>query len=200
LTFDLATTVSGSEPAAALRVGPPPSFEELALPLFDSIYNSAHWLTRSKTDAEDLVQDAYLKAFQGFATFEPGTNFRAWILRILKNTFLSSRTSAQFRHMSAQVDFEKALRELPSYGADPVDILMEQARLHAIHSAMQRLPLSMRDVLVRCDLQGASYRETARELSIPIGTVMSRLARARKALRALVHDMHLSPAGAAWES
>ena len=70
-------------------------FEELALPLLDSVYNFAYWLVQDRADAEDLVQETYLKAFRGFASFRPNTNFRAWILRILKNTFLTSRSKAQ---------------------------------------------------------------------------------------------------------
>src|SRR6202161_2290347 len=68
------------------------TFEELAMPLFDQLYNFAHWLAQDRTEAEDLVQETYVKAWKGFSSFQPGTNFRAWIYRILRNTFLTSRT------------------------------------------------------------------------------------------------------------
>jgi RNA polymerase sigma-70 factor, ECF subfamily len=157
-------------------------FDELALPLFDSIYNFAYWLSGSRSDAEDLVQETYLKALRGFATFQPGTNFRAWIFRILRNTFLSTRASAYHRQ-AAQFLAEDAVEELPSRFADPVAVLTVRARLAAVETAMLRLPAVYREVLVLCDLEEASYRETAERLSIPIGTVMSRLARARRSVR-----------------
>lgn len=162
-------------------------FDELALPLFNGLYNSARWLARSEADAEDLVQETYLKAFRSFATFQPGTNFRAWIFRILKNTFLTSRTSAQSR-LTYLPNSDEVLADLPSHFPDPDTILMDRVRLDAVQAAMQQLPLSLREVLVLCDLEQSSYRETAQALSIPIGTVMSRLARARKALRESVHS------------
>src|SRR5580704_19713957 len=76
-------------------------FEELAMPLFDSLYNFARWIARDSDDAEDLVQETYLKALRGFASFQPGTNFRAWIFRILRNTFLSSRKKYERRMIDA---------------------------------------------------------------------------------------------------
>src|SRR5712691_6100610 len=74
---------------------PAATFEELAMPLFDSLYNFAHWLTQNRDEAQDLVQETYIKALKGFSSFQPGTNFRAWIFRILRNTFLTSRTGLQ---------------------------------------------------------------------------------------------------------
>jgi RNA polymerase sigma factor (sigma-70 family) len=163
-----------------------PDFDELALPLFNGLYSFARWLARSEADAEDLVQETYLKAFRSFATFQPGTNFQAWIFRILKNTFLTSRTSAQSR-LTSLSNSDEVLADLPSDFPDPDTVLMDRVRLDVLQTAMQQLPLSLREVLVSCDLEDASYRETAQALSIPVGTVMSRLARARKALRESVH-------------
>ena len=163
-----------------------PDFDELALPLFNGLYSFARWLARSEADTEDLVQETYLKAFRSFATFQPGTNFQAWIFRILKNTFLTSRTSAQSR-LTSLSNSDEVLADLPSDFPDPDTVLMDRVRLDALQTAMQQLPLSLREVLVSCDLEQASYRETAQALSIPVGTVMSRLARARKALRESVH-------------
>jgi len=169
--------------------GPPPvpciprstEFEELALPLFGSIHNFANYLSQSKADAEDLVQETYLKALRGFDTFEPGTNLRAWMFRILKNTFLNSRAGAvcRLRHTGS----EEILIHLPAGSPDPSEIFLERARLRTLQSAIERLPAMHRDVLVLCDMEGASYREAAQALLIPIGTVMSRLARARRAIR-----------------
>ncbi|WP_263358132.1 RNA polymerase sigma factor [Acidicapsa ligni] len=182
-----ANSVAGSCAPSLPCCNPSPNFEELALPLFDSVYRFAHWLTRSKTDAEDLVQDTYLKAFRGFATFKPGSNFRAWIFCILRNTFLSSRMSAQYRLHVAVFNADECLAKLPSRSLDPVAILIDRALLDAVQAAVQRLPIILRDVFVLCDLQGASYRETAEALSIPLGTVMSRLSRARKAVGESMH-------------
>src|SRR5262245_19093804 len=85
---------------------PVDAFEELALPLFPSLYNVAHWLTRSQTDAEDLVQETFFKALRGFASFEQGTNFKAWIFRILRNTYLTSKTGLAARSTESLDDQE----------------------------------------------------------------------------------------------
>ncbi|MBS1801811.1 MAG: RNA polymerase sigma factor [Acidobacteria bacterium] len=156
-------------------------FEELALPLFSSIHNFAYYLSRSSADAEDLVQETYLKALRGFDTFEPGSNLRSWMFRILKNTFLNSRTRPfmRFHH----IGLEEILENLPARSPDPCEIYLQRVRLLALQSAIERLATVHRNVLVLCDLEGASYREAAEALSIPIGTVMSRLARARKSIR-----------------
>src|ERR1700731_2808373 len=89
-----------------LNVQPTASFEELAMPLLDSLYNFARWIARDSDDAEDLVQETYLKALRSFASFQPGTNFRAWIFQILRNTFLSSRTKFE-RRMTEALDSDE---------------------------------------------------------------------------------------------
>jgi RNA polymerase sigma-70 factor (ECF subfamily) len=157
-------------------------FEELALPLLDSIHNFAHWLVQNQADAEDLVQETYLRALRGFARFEPGTNFRAWIFRILKNTFLSMRSSAHNRG-TALFNSQEVLPELPTNSPGADSILIERARLDAIRIAIEQLPVSFREILLLCHVEEVSYRDIAHTLSIPMGTVMSRLARARKAVR-----------------
>lgn len=173
---------------------PSHNFEELALPLFDSICGFAYLLAGRDGDAEDLVQETYLKALRGFEGFEANSNFRAWMFRILKNTFLTSRVCARYRYLSP-MDLE-SLGELRSDFPDPVTTLMDRGRFDAIHAAIERLPVIFREVMVLCDLEEASYRETAHALSIPVGTVMSRLSRARKAVRASIHAMHGTAAGA----
>ncbi|SRR5579871_5774416 len=157
------------------------TFEYLAMPLFDSAYNFAYWLAQNRDDAEDLVQETYLKAFRSFASFQSGTNFRAWIFQILKNTFLSARTRAQ-RQEAVMLNSDE-ISEMPA-GSDSIEsILSERSRLDAVQGAIDQLPVIFREVLLLCDVEEASYREIAEILSIPIGTVMSRLARARKTVR-----------------
>ena len=161
---------------------PSAAFEELAMPLFDSLYNFASWLVHNKSDAEDLVQETYLKALRSFASFQPGTNFRAWMFRILRNTFLSSRSTLD-RRMTVEIDSEDAVPVLAVTSATPESLLIERSRKNAVQNAIEQLPVIFREVLLLCDVEDASYREIAEILSIPIGTVMSRLARARKAVR-----------------
>jgi RNA polymerase sigma-70 factor (ECF subfamily) len=158
------------------------SFEELAMPLFDSLYNFAHWLTQNREDAEDLVQETYAKALKGFRSFQPGTNFRAWIFRILRNTFLTSRAGLQTT-MRAPLEVEDPELAFPATTETPESILLERSKQQLVQKAIEKLPVFFREVVLLCDTEEMSYQEIAETLSIPIGTVMSRLARARKALR-----------------
>jgi RNA polymerase sigma factor (sigma-70 family) len=157
-------------------------FEELAMPLFDSAYNFAHFLVQNQNDAEDLVQETYLKALRNFASFQPGTNFRAWIFQILKNSFLSSRSKLE-RRMTVVMDSEEDLAMLPVTSGTPESMLIERSGIDAIRCAIEQLPVIFREVILLRDVEDASYQEIAEILSIPIGTVMSRLARARKVVR-----------------
>lgn len=166
--------VSGTEPQSG-------SFEELAMPLFDHLYNFAHWLTRNRDEAEDLVQETYVKALKGFSSFQLGTNFRAWMYRILRNTFLTSRTG-----LKATLTVPLVAEEDPPEPAvereTPETILIERSSWQQVHSAIEQLPVHFREVLLLCDVEEMSYQEIAETLSIPLGTVMSRLSRARKAV------------------
>jgi RNA polymerase sigma-70 factor (ECF subfamily) len=155
------------------------SFEDLALPLFEQLYNFAHWLTQDRAEAEDLVQETYAKALRGFSSFQPGTNFRAWMYRILRNTFLSSRTGLR----TMVVLDEENGEALPAETATPEALLIEQANQQMVQLAMEALPLPFREILLLCEVEEMSYQEISEALAIPIGTVMSRLSRARKALR-----------------
>ncbi len=157
-------------------------FEELAMPLFDSLYNFARWLVHNQNDAEDLVQETYLKALRSFASFQPGTNFRAWMFRILKNTFLSSCSKLE-RRMTVALDSEEDGPELAVENETPETILMDRSSFQRVQSAIDDLPVHHRETLLLCEVEEMSYQEIAGILSIPIGTVMSRLARARKAVR-----------------
>ncbi len=169
-----ASSSQGDQPLAG--------FEELAMPLFDSLYNFARWLVHNSNDAEDLVQETYLKALRGFASFQPGTNFRAWIFKILRNTFLSSCSKLE-RRMTVAMDSEEDGPELAVDTETPETILMNRSNSQLVQRAIDDLPVHYRETLLLCEVEEMSYQEIAEVLSIPIGTVMSRLARARKAVR-----------------
>ena len=169
--------VSGVEPQSG-------SFEELAMPLFDPLYNFAHWLTRNRDEAEDLVQETYLKALIGFSSFQLGTNFRAWMYRILRNTFLTSCAGLRATATLSLGDPEDDEGpELAVEFVTPETILIERSNSDLIERAIDELPVHSREVLLLCEVQEMSYQEIAETLSVPIGTVMSRLSRARKTLR-----------------
>src|SRR4029077_11837838 len=124
------------------------SFEELAMPLFDQLYNFAHWLTRNREEAEDLVQETYAKALKGFPSFRLGTNFRAWMYRILRNTFLTSRTGLKAK-MTLSLDSEEHEQlELPVERNTPETIVMERSNLELVQSAIEELPVYSREVLL----------------------------------------------------
>jgi len=153
------------------------------MPLFDSLYNFAHWLTQNRDEAEDLVQETYAKALKGFGSFQPGTNFRAWIFRILRNSFLTSRTGlAATRTVPLENEDEPDETVAVSHET-PESILLEQAGQQQVQTALEQVPVVYREVLLLCDVEEMSYQEIADTLGVPIGTVMSRLYRARKALR-----------------
>ena len=153
------------------------------MPLFDSLYNFARWLTHNHEEAEDLVQETYGKALKGFASFQPGTNFRAWMFRILRNTFLTSRTGLK-TDMTVSLDSDEGAESvLPVTTETPESLLIERSSQKMVQEAIEELPFIFREVVLLCDVEEMSYQEIAETISIPIGTVMSRLARARNALR-----------------
>ncbi|MGD0095487.1 MAG: sigma-70 family RNA polymerase sigma factor [Terracidiphilus sp.] len=166
-------------------------FERLVLPLLPSLYNVAFWLVRNGEDAEDLVQETFLKALRGFESFEPGSNFKAWIFRILRNSYLTSRSGLAARRTVALEDElaesdERGPAQLPEAAIDrqnPETSLLQLADRAALHAAMEALPPPLLEVILLCDVEEMKYREIAATLEIPIGTVMSRIARARAALR-----------------
>jgi len=169
--------------AASSHDDPPlAGFEELAMPLFDSLYNFARWLVHGTNDAEDLVQETYLKGLRSFASFQPGANFRAWMFQILRNTFLSSRSKLE-RRMTNAMDSKEDGTELAVDTETPETILMHRSNSQLVQRAIDDLPVQYRETLLLCEVEEMSYQEIAEILSIPIGTVMSRLARARKAVR-----------------
>jgi RNA polymerase sigma-70 factor (ECF subfamily) len=171
---------------------PSGSFEELAMPLFDRLYNFAQWLTHDRQEAEDLVQETYIKALKGFASYQQGTNFRAWMYRILRNTFLTSRTGLQSAAtVSLDADGENDTL-VPEVKETPESILLRRSDQQLVQEALGRLPVPYREVLLLCEFEEMSYQDISMTLAIPMGTVMSRLSRARRALRDIVRELQRS--------
>jgi RNA polymerase sigma-70 factor (ECF subfamily) len=171
------------------------SFADLALPLLPALYNFASWLARDMGDAEDLVQETMLKALRGFSGFQSGTNFKAWIFRILRNTFLTSRTGLQAMRTVAledefNEDHDSGPLKYPEAAVNrhtPELDLIRMRDAESLQSAMAKLPPPLLEILLLCEVEEMKYREIAIVLGIPIGTVMSRIARARSHLR---NDFH----------
>jgi len=160
-------------------------FQELAVPLLTSLYNHAQWLARDPVEAEDLVQETLTKALRAFNSFEPGTNFKAWIFRILRNTFLTSRTAIANARTVYLEDHPDVL-EVAESGLTPEAEVIKLNDLAALRTALEQLAPHLREVILLCDLEELKYREIAAVLDVPIGTVMSRLARARQNLRQIL--------------
>lgn len=158
-------------------------FEQLALPLFDSLYNLAHWLTGDRIEAEDLVQETYTKALRGFKSFQEDTNIRAWMFRILRNTFLTSRSGLIARNTSWLEDEDMDVNLTAAHINTPEALLLRHENQQTVVDALERLPAHYREILLLCEVEEFSYREIAEILSLPIGTVMSRIYRAKHALR-----------------
>src|SRR5579862_1181651 len=130
----------------------PDSFEALAMPLFDPLYNFAQWLTHDRDEAEDLVQETYAKALKGFPSFQLGTNFRAWMYRILRNTFLTSRTGLKVT-MTVALDADEDGPELAVEHETPETVLFERVNRDQLQSAMDDLPVHFREILLLCEVE-----------------------------------------------
>ena len=156
------------------------AFEEAVLPHLDAAYNLARWLTRNTQDAEDVVQEAYLRAFRFFGGFHGG-NARAWLLKIVRNTCYT--WLHQNRTHQATDLFDEQIHTDVAESRNPETLLLQRADGQLLNQALDELPTDFREVLVLLELEGLSYKEIAEVLGIPIGTVMSRLARARHRLR-----------------
>jgi RNA polymerase sigma-70 factor (ECF subfamily) len=163
-------------------------FERLALPLFASLYNHAFWLTGNQAEAEDLVQETFYKALRAFDTFEPDTNFKAWIFRILRNTFLTTRAGIAATRTVFLEDHPDTLDTPASGGPTPEENLIRLDNLAALHVALEQLKPSLREALLLCDVEEIKYKDIALILDVPIGTVMSRISRARSTLRQLLQQ------------
>lgn len=157
-------------------------FEQLAMPLFEQLYNHACWLTGDRADAEDLVQETYAKALKGFGSFAEGTNLRAWMFRILRNAFLNSRSGLK-QNTGYLEDEEAGADEAVAHEVTPETLLLASESHEAMFGALERLAVAQREIILLCDVDEMSYREIAQVLEVPVGTVMSRLARARRSLR-----------------
>jgi RNA polymerase sigma-70 factor (ECF subfamily) len=169
-------------------------FEALAFPHMDALYGTALRMTRRPLDAEDLVQDVYLRAFRFFDKFEEGTNFKAWIFKILTNTFIN-RYRKKVREPQ-QTEFEKIeyfYTQAEAERDDKYETRYEEKRYvdlfgDEVNAALDKLSYDFRAVVILCDIEGFSYKEIARIIDTPIGTVMSRLSRARQQLQNYLHD------------
>ncbi len=162
-------------------------FERLAVPLFEPLYNFAYWLAQNRDEAEELVQETFAKALRGFGSFQPGTNFKAWMFRILRNTFLTSRTGLRATPM-LDVDDPSVEPLLSDVRNSPEVHLIQIHNREAIERALEQLPIQFREVILLCDVEEMKYQEIAETLAIPIGTVMSRLGRGRRLMRTLLAD------------
>jgi len=154
-------------------------FDQVVLPHLDAGYRLARWLIRNEADAEDAVQDASLRAFRYFRTFSGG-NGRAWFLRIVRNTCCGRRGG---RVQTTTDPFDEEQHQTAQPTSDPETLLLQTHDVALIDEAMHDLPDRFREVLVLRELEGLSYRELADVTGIPVGTVMSRLSRARQAFR-----------------
>lgn len=154
-------------------------FEETVLPHLDAAYNLARWLTGQDQDAEDVVQEAYLRAFKFYDGFRGGDS-RAWMLTIVRHTAFSWLRQNRAQDFAVPLDEEQPAAEGSSGNSE--DTLMETIDRQQLHEAIATLPIIFREVIILHDLEGLAYKEIATVVNIPIGTVMSRLARARKQL------------------
>jgi RNA polymerase sigma-70 factor, ECF subfamily len=155
-------------------------FEEAVLPHLDAAYNLARWLARDDSDAEEVVQTACLRALRFFGGFAGG-NARAWLLTIVRNTFFSF--VAQRRGHEQDAPFDEEVHGAEQAGGDPEAELLRRADAQLLRRAIAALPVVFREVIVLREIEGLAYKEIAAVAGIPIGTVMSRLARARQHLQ-----------------
>ena len=155
-------------------------FEQSVLPHLDAAYNLARWLTRNDVDAEDVVQESYLRAFKFFESFR-GADSRPWLLAIVRNTYYTMMQ--QRRTVEDEMPFDEELHSPEPEHDDPEAVLLQRISARELHAAIEELPLEYREVFVLRELEELSYKEIATIAAIPLGTVMSRLARARKRLQ-----------------
>lgn len=164
------------------------TFEEAVIPHLDAAYNLARWLTRNDTDAEDVVQEAFLRAFKFFSSFR-GEDGRSWLLAIVRNTSYTWMRNNRTPELSTSLDDD--LHEIESKDLNPEALLVQCADTLLVRQALEELPIEFREVLVLRELEEMSYRDIAGITDLPLGTVMSRLARGRKRLQlALTKQMH----------
>ena len=159
------------------------NFEETVVPHLDAAFNYARWLTRDEAEAEDLVQDACVRAMRFFSSFR-NDNARAWLFTIVRNTWFSRVSRHRTAPKAIAVDEEHVV--LVDGELDPEEQLLRQHAVLRVRTALEQLPADVREILVLRELEGLSYKEMAAVIGVPIGTVMSRLARARERLMAVL--------------
>jgi RNA polymerase sigma-70 factor (ECF subfamily) len=171
------------------------TFSEQVEPFMDALYGAAMRMTRNPADAEDLLQETFLRAYRGFPRFTEGTNLRAWLYRILTNTYINTYRARQRRPEQTELDEVEDLYlyrrlgglEAASLGRSAEDELMDRFTEAEVKEAIESLPENYRIAVLLADVEGFAYKEIAEMLDIPIGTVMSRLHRGRKALQKSLH-------------
>ena len=174
-------------------------FAEQAMEFMPALYSAALRMSRNRSDAEDLVQETYLKAYRSFGGFEQGTNLRAWLYRILTNTFINTYRSKKRRPAETELDEGEDLHLFRRLGGleavlaarSAEDELMDWFTDAEVKNALEALPESFRIPVLLADVEGFSYKEIAEMLDIPIGTVMSRLHRGRKSLQKQLYEFAL---------
>ena len=155
-------------------------FEQVMMPHLSAAYNLARWLTRNDHDAEDLVQEAYLRAYKFFDRFR-GDQGRAWLLAVVRNTCYTWLKQHRAHELTAS--FDENIHGSASDAFNPEKLLLQKATRQLLHEALEELPIEFREVVVLRELEGFSYKEIAAIVDIPMGTVMSRLTRARARLQ-----------------
>ena len=160
-------------------------FEQVIVPHLDAAYNLARWLTGNDHDAEDVVQEASLRAFQYFGGFHGGAG-RTWFLAIVRNTCFTWLEKHRKRESTAA--FDEAMHSPATEAANPHELLIRAEDHELLHQALEEMPAEFREMIVLRELEGLSYKEIAGVAGIPVGTVMSRLARARERLQQRLID------------
>ena len=158
-------------------------FEQTVLPHLDAAYNLARWLTRNEQDAEDVVQEACLRAFKFFDSFH-SSDSRPWLLTIVRNTYYTWRQQQRVPELTTP--FDEEIHSTDGEASNPEALVLQSIDSQLLKAALENLPVEFREVIVLRELEGLSYKEIADIVTIPLGTVMSRLARARKRLQ---HDL-----------